>query len=379
MEHYEAIVLGVGGVGSAALFHLARAGRKVLGLDRFAPGHDRGSSHGETRIIRLAYFEGAGYVPLLRRAYDLWAELEELAGEELYREVGLLEVGPPDGVVVPGVLRSAAEHGLEVEALDAAAVKERFGGAFALPEGAAAAFERRAGYLRVEACVAAHVLLARARGAELRVGEAVTGWRPDGEGVVVTTEAAEYAADRLVITAGAWAGQVLADLGLPLQGVRKPLLWFAADDPRYAADRGCPGYFYETPQGHFYGFPAVDGALKVAEHSGGEPVEDPLQVDRALRPSDEAPVAAFVRAHLPGVSERRLRHAVCLYTRTPDEHFVVDRHPRHPQVAFVAGLSGHGFKMASALGEAIAALEPGAPGPAALAPFACDRPALRRD
>ncbi len=373
---YDAIVLGVGGVGSAALFHLARRGVRALGLDRFPPGHDRGSSHGDTRIIRLAYFEGPDYVPLLRRSYALWEELEGLAGRRLYEEVGLLEVGAPDGPIVPGVLASARAHGLEVEALAPDEVARRFGGAFALPEGARAVFERRAGFLHVEECVRAHAALAQAAGASLRTGEAVQGWAAEGDGVLVTTDRGRYAADRLIVTAGPWAGEVLEDLGLPLEVVRKPLLWFEAKDPRYARERGCPCFYFETAAGHFYGFPALPGAegpaLKVAEHSGGEPVADPLAVDRALRPADEAGVAAFLRAHLPGVGARRVRHAVCMYTRTPDEHFVVDRHPRHPQVVLAAGLSGHGFKMASGLGEALVDLALG-DASSATAPFALAR------
>jgi sarcosine oxidase len=356
MEHTEVVVVGTGGVGSAALWHLARRGVRVVGLDRFPPAHDRGSSHGETRIIRLAYFEHPDYVPLLRRAYDLWAELEQASGEDLYRQTGLLEVGPPDGELVTGVRAAAAEHDLVIEDVAPAELATRFPG-FVLPDGMEAVFEQRAGYLHVERCVAAHLRLAEREGADVRTGIAVEGWRPDGRGVVVETDRGSIAAERLVVTAGPWASDILADVGLPLRVVRKPMFWFAAG-PVHHVDAGCPEFFYDTPRGAFYGFPAHGPrGVKVAEHSGGDLVDDPLRVDRSLRDGDLEAVAGFVTAHMPGVDVGRCtHHAVCMYTSTPDGHFVVDRHPEHAQVSYVAGLSGHGFKMAGVLGEVMADL-----------------------
>ena len=357
MTHrYDVIVAGTGGVGSAALFHLARRGVKVLGLDRFPPGHDRGSSHGHTRLIRQAYFEHADYVPLVLRSYELWAELEALRGQKLYHEVGLLEVGPADGEVVPGVLRAAEQHGLEVEQLTGEQVERRFPG-FRAPTPLVGVFERRAGYLHVEECVVAHVEAALALGAELRTGEEVRAWEPDDDGVRVATDRESYLADRLVIAAGPWAGQLLAELGIPLVVRRKPQFWFRPRDKAYRVERGCPGFLFETPAGFYYGFPQLDdGGVKAAEHSGGAVVADPLTVNRDLDPADVSLVRAFLSAHLPGVSHELLHHAVCMYTLTPDQHFVVDVHPQHRQVAFVAGLSGHGFKFTPVLGEALADL-----------------------
>ncbi len=371
-------MLGAGGVGSAALYHLARRGVRALGIDRFAPGHDRGSSHGETRIIRLAYFEHADYVPLLRRAYELWEELAGRCGQRLYHETGLLEVGPPDGVVVPGVLASARRHSLGVESLDPSEAERRFPG-FRIPGGMAAVFERRAGYLRVEDCVRAHAEAAVRLGARLATGETVLRWCADGAGVAVETDRGTHRAARLIVAAGAWSGGLLAELGVRLEVRRKTLLWYrtAASQPR--EENGGPGFFYETPGGLFYGFPEIGGGeLKVAEHSGGESVADPLGVDRSLCPSDRRPVEAFLRRYVPGVASGDcLRHAVCLYTMSRDEHFIVDRHPGHPQVAFAAGLSGHGFKFTSVLGEILAgvALE-GASG-LPIGFLSCERPGLR--
>ncbi|MBI4601444.1 MAG: N-methyl-L-tryptophan oxidase [Planctomycetes bacterium] len=356
----DCIVLGAGGgAGSAALFHLARRGARVLGLDRFEPGHDRGSSHGETRIIRRAYFEHPGYVPLLLRAYELWADLEARSGRRLLVETGLLQVGPPDGAVVPGVLRSAREHGLEVEELAAAEIEGRFPG-FRAPPGFRGVLERRAGYLLVEECVRAHAAEARRLGAELRAGragDAALEWRAEGGGVAVRTGSGEHRAASLVIAPGPWAPALLRGLGLALEVRRKPLLWYRTATPDYRADRGAPAFLFELPEGVFYGFPEIAGGeLKVSEHTGGERVEDPLRVDRSLRDSDRAPVERFLARQLPGVTPECLRHAVCMYTMTPDEHFVLGRHPAHARVAFAAGLSGHGFKLTCVLGEALADL-----------------------
>lgn len=355
-QTFDVLVLGVGGVGSAALFHLAARGLRVLGIDRFAPGHDRGSSHGQTRLIRQAYFEHPAYVPLVQRAYGLWHELEQRCGRQLYRQVGLLEAGPPDGAIVPGVLASAAEHGLPIEQLSADELRRRFPG-FAVPDDFSALFEARAGFLYVEDCVRAHVDEAVGKGAKVLAGAAVRAWHGADNGVTVETDVGAFHAARLVICAGAWAGDLLTGLGIPLQVVRKPLYWFAAPDDPYAASRGAPGFLFETPGGEFYGFPSLpDVGLKCAEHTGGISVDDPLQVDRGLVAAETERVQQFLAQYLPQVSTVVQSSAVCLYTLSPDRTFVVDVHPDYPQVAFAAGLSGHGFKFTSVLGEILADL-----------------------
>jgi monomeric sarcosine oxidase len=353
MNTYDVIVLGTGGVGSAAAFHLARRGAKVLGLDRFPGGHANGSSHGETRIIRKAYFEHPDYVPLLNRAYELWAELEQRAGERLYHEVGLIEIGPPDGVVVPGVLASARQHQLRVDELTKREVVERFP-AFVVPDGCVAVFEQQAGFLLVERCVLAHLAEATKCGAELRTGETILDWAASERGVTVRTDQNTYAAQKLVVTAGAWAKDLLSDLGIKLRVLRKHLHWYACDDARYRADQGCPAFFYDAPAGHLYGFPQIDDlGVKVADHSGGTEISDPLTDDKSTEARDVQRVEQFMRECLPGVSTKPQRHAVCYYTMSPDQHFIVDRHPDHDNVAFAAGLSGHGFKFTSVLGEVL--------------------------
>jgi monomeric sarcosine oxidase len=355
---YDVVVLGTGGVGSASLYHLARRGVRALGLDRFPGGHDRGSSHGDTRVIRLAYFEHPDYVPLLRRAYTLWGDLERTVAESLYDEVGLLEVGPPDGELIPGVLRSAALHGLDIEALDPVDVERRFPG-FRVPTGCRAVFERRAGYLRVERCVLAHLRAAMACGAEHRTGVDVLGWHESSDHVVVETSAGPVAARRLVIAPGAWAPALVAGgeatWPVPFQVLLKHLHWFQPRTADYRPTGTCPTFFYEVPSGLFYGFPEVDEwGVKMANHAGGTRIDDPLAAPRAIDPDDLHLLEQFIGDCMPGMTRTHRRHATCFYTMTPDGHFVIDRHPLSERVVFAAGLSGHGFKFASVLGEILA-------------------------
>ena len=354
-QRFDAIVLGVGGMGSAVLSELARRGRRVLGLEQFVPGHDRGSSHGQTRVIRKAYYEHPDYVPLLRRAVRRWYDLEQRSGRRLFVECGCLSIGSPDGEVVPGVRRAAAEHKLPIESLTAAELRQRFP-AFRFGDDVVAVLERDAGFLYVEECVHAHVEEARRLGAELHTGEAVVSWETTANGVTVQTAQNFYSADRLVITAGAWASRVLADLGLPLTVLRKVLLWFAPSDPAALRRDVFPIYMAETPGGFYYGFPVIDGGgHKVARHDGGA-VADPISLDRTVTDTDAADCLSFLRAHLPVAAGPRRDGKVCMYTVTPDHHFVIDCHPEYPQIIIGAGFSGHGFKFASVVGEVLADL-----------------------
>jgi sarcosine oxidase len=328
----------------------------VLGIDRFSPGHDRGSSHGHTRLIRQAYFEHPNYVPMVVRAFQLWHELEQSAGEQLYDQVGLLQIGTPTGEVLSGVRASARLHGLEIEELSKREAESRFKG-FRVPASCEAIFERRAGYLLVERCVIAHAEQAARLGAEIHTGETVRGWRVEGAGVDVETDRGVYSAGRLIVAAGAWAGTLLRELGVRFEVRRKPLFWWQAHNDCYRADQGCPGYLFDLPQGCFYGFPQIDPrGVKVAEHTGGALVEDPLKVIRDVDVQEQQRVAGFVGEHLSEATTHCTDHTVCMYTMTPDGHFVVDRHPEHPQVAFAAGLSGHGFKFTCVLGEILSQL-----------------------
>ena len=356
MQVYDAIVLGAGGIGSAVLHQLAERGVKTVGIDRFRPPHDRGSSHGQSRVIRQAYFEHPDYVPLLMESYRLWRELERRTGRELLQQVGLVEIGPADGVVVPGVLRAAEEHGLAVEALAAHEIERRWPG-LRVQSDLVGVYEPTAGYLLVEDCVAAQLEAAVAAGAELMTETEVLGWSANEREVRVRTTAGDLVGKRLIITAGAWASAVLSDLNLDLQIRRKSLFWFDTRTAEYDVAAGFPVFLFERPAGIFYGFPKLDRrGVKLAEHSGGRIVDDPLSVDRAIDATEQQRLIEFAAAHLPHLTPEVTDHAVCLYTMSPDEHFIVDRHPAHANVVFAAGLSGHGFKFAPVLGKALAEL-----------------------
>ena len=356
MNSYDAIVLGTGGMGSAALYELARRGRRVLGLDRHRPGHSKGSSHGHTRVIRQAYYEHPSYVPLVRRAFERWYDLEQVSGKHLLTECGCLSVGPPGGELVEGVLRSAAEHRLPVEELTPADVRRRFP-AFRFGDDLRAVHEYRAGFLFVEECVKAYCEAAVGLGAELRGDEPVKSWAADGNGVEVRTVHGTYRAAKLVVTAGAWATELLADIGVPLTVMRQTMLWFPPTDPQpFRRDR-FPVFMADVPGGPFYGLPMSDfRGVKVARHYGAPEVATPNDIDWTVGPRDTEPVLKFLKAHMPGVEGPPSFGQVCLYTLTPDRHFVIDRHPKHPQVVVAAGFSGHGFKFASAVGEVLADL-----------------------
>jgi monomeric sarcosine oxidase len=367
---YDAIVLGTGGVGSAAAWQLAQRGVRTLGIDRFSPPHDRGSSHGHTRIIRQAYFEHADYVPLCLRSYELWRELQKDASEELLREIGLLQVGPADGVVVPGVIGAAAKHGLHVERVTPAEISKQWP-AFRAPEDLAGAFEPRGGMLRVERCVAACANAAKKSGANFVHGVEVFDWSA-GDDIRVRTSAGEFTTGKLVVSAGAWAGTLLSQAfaaippqpgafpggeGIGLEVRRKVVMWFDGDPKLLSVDASCPAFLFELPNGVFYGLPGIDGrGLKAGDHSKGDVVADPIAVDRALRAEDRTPVEQFLAQCIPTARTPCMTHSVCLYTMSPDENFIVDRMPDDPRIVFAAGLSGHGFKFAPVLGEALADL-----------------------
>jgi sarcosine oxidase len=351
----DVIVVGGGGMGTAAAWQLARRGARTMLLEQFSPGHDRGSSHGESRIIRLAYFEHPDYVPLLRAAYALWRETERASGEALLTITGGLELGPEGGVLVQGNLASARRHGLEHELLDAAAIRARLP-AFRAEAGEAGVFQPESGVLAVERCVRAQAALARAAGADVREGVSVRAVLPDGGGVRVESDAGVFRAGRAVVAAGPWAGRLLASLGLPLVVARQTVAWFA---PR-RADLFAPGRFpifiWERPEGFFYGFPIVGRpGVKVARPGGGAAVT-PETVDREFHAADEAPLRRFLERCLPEAAGELLGGSVCLYTNTPDGDFVIDLHPGAPQIALAAGFSGHGFKFAPVVGAILADL-----------------------
>ena len=357
----DAIVLGLGGMGSAVTAHLAARGQRVLGLDQFRPPHDQGSSHGRSRVIRQAYFEDPAYVPLLLRAYELWCELERATGHTLLTLTGGLMLGDPDSAVVTGSHRSAKQHDLPHELLDACEIRRRFP-QFQPEADTVALYEKNAGVVRPEDSVAAHLDLATQHGATLLMEERVLAWQAAPGRVRVTTSRGAYEAGQLVICAGPWAGSVLADLKLPFQIERQVQLWF---QPDCGSEDFRPGKFpvwiWQTHDGaHPYGMPALDGpegGIKVAIHHGG--ADRFCTAERVKREISEAEIIAaqtLIASRLPAVRGRCLRAVTCLYTSLPDEHFLIDRHPAHPEVLIVSPCSGHGFKFCPVIGEIVADL-----------------------
>ncbi|SCL27288.1 sarcosine oxidase, monomeric form [Micromonospora pallida] len=360
MATYDVIVVGLGGMGGSAAYHLAARGRRVLGLEKFEPVHRRGSSHGGSRIIRQAYFEDPAYVPLLRRAYELWEKLEHDVGQDIMSLTGGLFVGPADSLTFAGSLRAAREWDLPHEILDADELRRRFPTFSPRPD-EVAFFEAKAGFVRPEATVAAHHRLAARHGADLRYEEPVLRWVAlPGGGVRVTTPRGSYSADRLVLCPGAWAPRLLSDLGLPITVERQVMHWFQPRDGVAAFEPGRhPIYIHEDGGGtQIYGFPAIDGpegGAKVAFFRRGRPC-DPETVDRQVHPEEIQDMRDHLATVLPTLAGRFLTAATCMYTLTPDHHFVIGPHPEHPQVSVACGFSGHGFKFVPVVGEILADL-----------------------
>lgn len=356
---HDVIVAGLGGMGSAAAYELAGRGKRVLGLERFSPAHDRGSSHGRSRIIRQAYFEGAEYVPLLLRAYELWEELERETGQELMTLTGGLMIGREDGDLVSGSVASADEHDLPYELLDAGEVRRRFP-AYAPGPDTVALYEERAGFVRPEETVKAHLDLAASSGADLRFEEPVLSWEATDGGARVETTESVYEAERLVISPGAWAPRLLASLGIPLEVTRQVMFWF---EPTNGLEPFLPARFpifiWEPDDGNmFYGFPAQDddrGVKAAFFRAGGSPT-DPEALDREVREEEADFLRGYLTENVPELAGRCLDARACMYTNTPDEHFVISLHPEHPQVAVACGFSGHGYKFCSVVGEILADL-----------------------
>lgn len=356
MQAFDAIVIGVGGMGAAALSELARRGKRVLGLEQFAVGHDRGSSHGHTRIIRRAYYEHPAYVPLVERSFAGWYALEQRRGRHLVTESPCLSIGTPESQLLQGVLASSAEHSLPVERLPYAALRRRYP-AFQFGPQFEGVVERTAGILYVDDCVRAFVQDALDHGAALRDQEPVLDVRADGSHFQVRTAAGTYQARSVVLTAGPWLGQLLGEHAGFLRVMRQVMTWWGVTDPAAFRRDRFPIFIADTPEGYFYGLPMLDPrGVKVARHYGAPELLHPDQVNRLVSDEDMAAVRGFVGRHLPAADTARCVHSVCLYTLTPDRHFLIDRHPQLPGLFFAGGFSGHGFKFAPVVGEILADL-----------------------
>lgn len=379
-KHYDVIVAGLGAMGSATAAHLAIKGQSVLGLERWRPGHRNGSSHGDSRIIREMYFEHPMYVPLLRRAYELWAELETRAAKKLLHMTGGLMIGPEGGALVKGTLRSAREHELSHEILSPAEVARRFS-PFRLRDDLVAVFDQRAGFLDPEACNAAHLEMASLNGAEFHFEEPVIAWDSSSDGVIVTTPRGVYSADHMVLTVGARTLPLLGGLGLPLEVERQAVFWM--DPPAGAGDYDesvFPIYAFEYMPGEIcYGFPRRVRGVKSSIMHSGRVVSDADEVDRTVRDEEVEPLRRALGSILPELAHAPVGDRdVCLFTNTPDHDFVIDFHPAHPRVLISSVCSGHGFKFASVIGEIQADLLVAGRSRFDLAPFGMSRPGLQK-
>ena len=358
---FDVIVVGIGSMGASACWHLAKRGLRVLGLEQGPIPNPEASFAGLTRAIRLSYAEHPDYVPLLQGAYKYWEVLEEESGEELLRLTGALYMGPSAGELVNGASRSAKEHGLAHTLYSHAELQENWP-QFQLPDSFEGLYEDRAGYLLSERAVEAFVDEARKHGADLRGGQMVVNWTITDSGVKVQVGANEYFAEHLVITAGAWTGKILKDLSLPLRVTRQVLGWVPPPNPNdFTADK-FPVWVIDgnNGEGVHYGFPITpDGSggegLKLALHWPGKEV-DPGTVIRDKLPDDDFDIQDALARYLPSGKGPLLSQRVCLYTNSPDGHFIVDRHPEFPQVSLACGFSGHGFKFSSVMGEVLADL-----------------------
>lgn len=346
-------------MGTAAAWALARRGHKVIVLERFHHIHKMGSHSGHTRIFRHAYFEGESYVPWTTQADTAWTALQERTGIDLMNRCGHLDLAAPGIDHAQKALRSVRKWDIAHEYLTGDEVNMRFP-AWTLPADWEACFDPEAGILIIEPALRAMITEFRAAGGELRENEHVTGWTSSSDGVTVTTAHGTYEADRLIVTAGAWSSKVLADLDLPLTVTRKPVLWFnVTDRETFGSDR-FPTFVADNGKENFYGLPAFgEDSLKMGIHNDGEAV-DPDIINRNVEPDDLTPnFREFIASSFDGVLPELTATSMCMYTMTPDEDFIIDRHPHHDRVSFAAGFSGHGFKFTPVVGEELADLATG--------------------
>ena len=357
-NRYDTIVVGVGGMGSATVYQLAKRGQRVLGLEQFDVPHDQGSSHGQTRIIRLPYYEDSSYVMLLVRAYELWRAIERSAGEPLLHITGSIDAGPAESWVFKGALQSAVEYDQPHEVFTGKELAQRFPG-YNLPQDMLALFQPEGGFLTPERCIVAYAFAAMALGAEIHGREPVLRWEPlgDGEGVRVHTTRAVYEADSLVITAGAWNDGMLQFLNGLATPERQVLAWFQPQRPDLFLPENFPVFNLLVDEGRFYGFP-VHGipGFKIGLYHHFNETGRPEQLDRGLYWEDEEALRACTSKYFPQAAGATMSLASCMFTNAPDGHFIIDLHPQHPQVSYASACTGHGYKFASVIGEIMADL-----------------------
>lgn len=374
---YDVIVLGLGATGSQTLYQLAKTGQRVLGIDRYVPPHIYGSSHGQSRIIRQAYYESPVYVPLVQEAYRLWHEQERLSSRKLFVQTGGLMLGAPESTLVKGSRLSAETHGLTYEYLDARTIRTRFPVFHPTPN-TVGVFENAAGVLFPEVCIETALQLAQAHGAVCMLGEAVTFLAPRRDHVEVRTANGVHIAGQVIVSAGAWLNQLVPELALPLTVARQVVFWFdhGGGQLQGLQPGDFPIYIWETEDTMFYGFPDLGNGLKVAFHHYGQPA-DPDNLDRQVTRREVAAIETVIRKYF-GIDPIFRDASVCMYTNTPDMDFILDRHPQHNNVIIASPCSGHGFKFASAIGKMLTDMVLERPTGFDLTPFRIDRFDLNR-
>lgn len=354
-ERYDVIVIGVGGMGSASCYHLAKRGKRVLGIERYDIPHAMGSSHGVNRIIRLAYYEDPAYVPLLRRAYELWRELQTGFGEQVLHITGSIDASEPDGEVFIGSLESCKLHDLPHEVMTGAQLSERFPG-YRLPDRHQVVFQPDGGFVISERAIVGHVFGALEAGARIKAREQVLEWELTSDGVRVRTDKGVYEAERLVVSPGAWIG----DLVPALKGVSVPerqvLAWFQPTAPAKFQPDIFPVFNVTVDEGRYYGFPAFSiPGFKVGRYHHREEAIDPESWNREPDDVDEKILRDFTGRYFPEANGDLMTMRSCIFTNTPDEHFVID-FTGDERVIAVSPCSGHGFKFCSVVGEIVADL-----------------------
>jgi sarcosine oxidase len=352
---FDVAVIGIGTMGSSAAYELASRGLKVIAFEQFQIVHEMGSHSGATRIIRHAYHESPDYVPLVLRSDELWQKLELRRNIPLLIRTGGMDVGPRNGTIVRDALLACTEHNLPFEHLSAVEILKRWP-QFRIPEDWHACYDPKMGFLLVNDCIRAYAASAREAGAEIHEEEPVLDFRAD-EDITIKTAKGEYKAGHAVFCGGAWTAKLLRELSLPLTAKRKSLVWLRVQNPDDFQVGRFPIFLADTPAGALYGFPLwQSNGLKVANHYGAGNSVDPDTVDRNFQPEDALDAQNFATAHLNGVTREVIDGKICLYTMTPDEHFLIDLHPEHQNIVMATGFSGHGFKFAPVVGEILADL-----------------------
>lgn len=355
--NYDAIIIGAGSMGMAAGYYLSKSGKKTLLLDSFNPPHNKGSHHGDTRIIRYAYGEGEEYVPLVIKAQELWNDLEKVSGRKIFTQTGVLNVGKEESDFIQNTISSARKYSLPLDIMDANKVQNRWSG-ITLPNDFIGCFEPTSGVLKCKESIKAYRELAELNGATLLSNRKVTGIFVQDNHVTIKTDNETFYSKSLVVSAGAGSKDLLSmiDLDMPLTPVRKTFAWFDVDETTYNHS-SFPAFGFVTPQGTYYGFPSIDGmGLKVGRHDGGDQINpDKEMIEFGKKAEDIEDLTQFLNQYLPNTPKLKYGKT-CMYTLTPDDKFIIDLHPKHSNVAIAAGFSGHGFKFSSAVGQALSNL-----------------------